>query len=100
MKPPTNNNKVDTTLVANTASAAIPTGVGEAKDRQISVISTADFDVVFSDNGTSTITNPVGTVLPFLARTLYTFELSPKNTHYKAITAGAATFRHWLSSRT
>jgi hypothetical protein len=100
MKPPTVNNKVDTALVANTASAAIPTVVGQASDRSISVICTADFDIIFSDNGTNVITNPLSTTLPFLARTLYTFELGPKNTHYKTIAGGAGTIRHWLSSRT
>jgi len=100
MKAPTVNGVVSTVLVANTVTAPIPTNVGQASDRSITVIHAGTFDIVFSDDGTSTIPNPVSTIQPFAARILYTFELGPKNTHYKIISGTAGTCKHWLSSRT
>lgn len=98
MKPPTVNSVLNTALAATTASAAIATNVAGSSQRELSVVCSQPFDILFSDDGTSTISNPASTGC-FAAGIVHTFQLGPKNTHFKAIAGTAGTLKTWLSSR-
>ena len=99
MTPPSVRNVINTP-VSTTVSAAIPTGVGEPSDRQISFVCNRTFDILFSDDGTNVITpNPTNTGI-FLAGQIYTVNLGSRNTHFKVIASGAGILKHWRSSRT
>lgn len=90
--------KTTTALVAATASSAVATGA-DNKEYWITVISSTPFDITFSANGTSTITDPTNTGV-FSAGVPYSFCLNSKNSHYKIIGTANGFAVHWRSSRT
>lgn len=102
MRPPSVNNFTLTMLVSNTASAAIPTLVGTT-EQSIAMVCDSPFDVLFSDDGTETVPNPpvpaAGKGI-FGAGIIHTFDLGPRNSHFKAITSGPGILKHWRCSRT
>jgi hypothetical protein len=100
LTPPTKSSATQISVVA-AITAPIPTNVGQASDRELSIIASNVFDVLFADDGTSNIPPALlsTTISPYNLRTVYTFQLGPKNTHF-VLAAGNANIRYWLSSRT
>ena len=97
VRPPSEANRTSTAVTAATASAAIATGATK-EDHWFSCICTSAFNINFSDDGTSTLTNPATTYF-FAANTVYDFVLFGKNTHFKVTAQATGTFLHWKSSR-
>ena len=103
--PPQVGLVVLTTLAAATASAAIDTGTDgttEAKrSRFITMTCNADWNVVFSVDGTSTITDPVvatATCFPVAANTWVCFRVNPAQRYFKAISTAGGALKHYISS--
>lgn len=96
--PPTTANKTQTAGTAATASNSIATGA-DSKEYWLTVICSAAFNLTFSSDGTSTITNPSDTGV-FAAGVPYSFCLNKQNSHYKFTPAANCNFLSWRSSRT
>lgn len=100
MKPniptaPTHANKTHTSVTAATPSSAIATGVGAGSDWVINVTCSADFNISFSDDGTSTITNPADNSA-FPQDTVLRFRLCKQNSHYKITPQANGVATTWL----
>jgi hypothetical protein len=89
--------KTSFATVSGTASAAKATSVGEG-GRWISVMCTQTFNLTFSDDGTSTVTDPAAEYY-FAANVVYSFELTKRNSHFKVKTSADGFCLYWLSSR-
>jgi hypothetical protein len=97
MKPPTVNG-VQT--IAFTGSTPVLNPTGNSAGRSFTIISTVQFDILFSSDGTPNIPDASLVLnLPFVARVPFTFDLGPKNTHFKVVTSGTVFFKYWLGPR-
>jgi len=96
MKPPTVKGAQVISFTGSTPVLGM-TGVGASADRTFNIISTLQFDIIFSSDGTANIPDASLAVgLPFPTRTLLAFVLGPKNTHFKVVTSGTVFFKYWL----
>jgi len=91
------------TLAAATASAATDTGVGDTvtKPQFITMSCNADWNVVFSKDGTDTITAPVvatATCFPVAANAWISLRITPTNRYFKAISTAGGALKWYLSS--
>ena len=103
--PPIDGGTNLVTLVAATASAATDTGVTGATvllgPQFITFSCTADWSLVMSKDGSSTITTPVvatATCFPYLANTPVSLRITPTNRYFKAISTGGGALKWYLSS--
>lgn len=89
IRPPMDENRTDTTLVTDTESAAIATGVGEAKGFELCVACDVEFNISFcgAADVAETPTTPLNNGL--FTPGVYKFLLNKHNTHYTAITPSA-----------
>jgi hypothetical protein len=100
VKPPSVRNVTNLPLTAGTASGPQPTAVDTAIDRDLAIICNRPFDILFSDDaGATPIPAPANTGT-FLAGHIYTFQLGPRNTHFRVVANAAANLKFWRSSRT
>jgi len=97
VRPPSQNNRTETAVVAATASSSIATSA-LSPDHWFSCICESAFNINFSDTGADTVTNPSAEYL-FAANTIYSFELNQTNTHFKVTAESTGVFLHWRSSR-
>lgn len=84
------------THISGTAAtmAAGTTGVGAGSDWVINVVCTAAFNITFSADGTSAITDPANnSAFPAGA---YRWRLCSKNSHFEFTPAANCTLTHWL----
>jgi hypothetical protein len=96
--PPTTANSTATSGTAATASSAIAASP-TSKEFWVTIICSSAFNVTFSSDGTSTITDPANSGV-FASGTPYSFCLNTKNSHYKFTPTANCTFLLWKSSRT
>ena len=93
------------TLAAATASNATDTGIDGTtetkRSRFITMCCNADWNVVFSVDGTSTITAPVvatATCFPVAANVWVNFRVNPLQRYFKAISTAGGALKWYISS--
>lgn len=104
--PPEQDAVSQVTLTAATATAAQDTGVTGATialgPQFVTFMSTAEFYIVFSKDGTSTITAPVVTTAtcfgPFPAGVQVPFRVSPTQRYFRAISTPGGTLKWYRST--
>ena len=104
--PPMQDAISQVTLTAATATAAQDTGVTGATNalgpQFVTFMSTAEFYIVFSKDGTSTITTPVVTTAtcmgPFPAAVSVDFRVTPQQRYFRAISTPGGTLKWYLSN--
>jgi len=104
--PPEQDAVSQVTLTAATATAAQDTGVTGATialgPQFVTFMSTAEFYIVFSKDGTSTITTPVVTTAtcfgPFPAGVQVPFRVTPTQRYFRAISTPGGTLKWYRST--
>lgn len=104
--PPEQDAISQVTLTAATATAAQDTGVTGATlalgPQFVTFMSTAEFYIVFSKDGTSTITTPVVTTAtcfgPFPAGVQVPFRVTPTQRYFRAISTPGGTLKWYRST--
>lgn len=106
--PPSEHNATNLDLSSGAASTAqdigaATGGAGAGKGlgvggRYFCWICTKTHNVRFSDDGTSTVTDPA-TKYYFAANVLYSVRLSQLNTHFKATASADGSLLWWIGSR-
>lgn len=104
--PPQQDAVSQVTLTAATATAAQDTGVTGATialgPQFVTFMSTAEFYIVFSKDGTSTITAPVVTTAtcfgPFPAGVQVPFRVTPTQRYFRAISTPGGTLKWYRSN--
>lgn len=104
--PPMDGAISQVTMTAATATAAQDTGVTGASialgSQFVTFMSTAEFYIVFSNNGTSTITTPVVTTAtclgPFPAGVQVPFRVNPTQRYFRAISTPGGTLKWYRSN--
>ena len=103
--PPQEGKHNHLALVAATASTAQDTGITGATNALgptfITMSCNADWNVVFSMDGTSTVTVPVvatATCWPVAANTSVSFRVSPLQRYFRAISTAGGALKWYLSS--
>ena len=104
--PPMQDAISQVTLTAATATAAQDTGVTGATNalgpQFVTFMSTAEFYIVFSKDGTSTITTPVVTTAtcmgPFPTAVSVDFRVTPQQRYFRAISTPGGTLKWYLSN--
>jgi len=104
--PPMQDAISQVTLTAATATAAQDTGITGATNalgpQFVTFMSTAEFYIVFSKDGTSTITTPVVTTAtcmgPFSAGVSVDFRVTPQQRYFRAISTPGGILKWYLSN--
>jgi hypothetical protein len=104
--PPMDGSISQVTMVAATATAAQDTGVTGATialgSQFVTFMSTAEFYIVFSNNGTSTITAPVVTTAtcwgPFPSGTQVALRVNPTQRYFRAISTPGGILKWYRSN--
>ena len=104
--PPMQDAISQVTLTAATATAAQDTGVTGATNalgpQFVTFMSTAEFYIVFSKDGTSTITTPVVTTAtcmgPFPANMSVDFRVTPQQRYFRAISTPGGILKWYFSN--
>jgi hypothetical protein len=104
--PPMQDAISQVTMTAATATAAQDTGVTGATNalgpQFVTFMSTAEFFIVFSKDGTSTITTPVVSTAtcfgPYAAGTSVNFRVTPTQRYFRAISTPGGTLKWYLST--
>ena len=104
--PPMDGSIGQVTMVAATATAAQDTGVTGATialgSQFVTFMSTAEFYIVFSNAGTSSITAPVVTTAtcwgPFASGTQVPFRVNPTQRYFRVISTPGGTLKWYRSN--
>lgn len=104
--PPEQDAISQVTMTAATATAAQDTGVTGATNalgpQFVTFLSTAEFFIVFSKDGTSTITTPVVTTAtcfgPYPAGASVNFRVTPTQRYFRAISTPGGTLKWYRSN--
>lgn len=94
--PPQEGKLTNTDLTAATPTSALATGAG-GPGFEFSVAVSVAFNIVFSADGTNTVTNPVDNAV--FPAGVYSFQLNAQNAYFKVTPSANGKMTHWHSSR-